>query len=203
MEKKSLLLLIGLMSLISLSSCDDKLIYDDENHFVPILYSAKMIEGEEVVSTTLQIKGLHNLVFDEIEKTDWKIITPAEFYVRGHEPLAISQELIPVTDGLMWIQSNYGDIPVTIGNSKVTYEYMGETMELDPQGGLNLMIHLTVKSCSEDRPFLQYGTIDFALLVGYLPVKIHSINFIVADENGMGNGTGEIPKDNEGNESDK
>ena len=193
------------MSLVGLlSSCEDKFVYDEEKNFVPLQYSVKMdIDEDTKVSTTLQIKGMYDLVFEEIEKTDWRIITPAEFVGKGHEPLKITNKLIPLTtdDGLIFVATNYGNIPLTIANTKVTYNYMGQEIELRPEGGLSIMVRISEDKLFDERPFLQYGNVEFVLMVGGVPVKIHSLKFMVIDESGMNSdlieGNDENNKNNE------
>ena len=189
------------MSLVGLlSSCEDKFVYDEEQNVVPLQYSAKIYDLDEDTkeSTTLQIKGLYGLVFEEIEKTDWKIITPAEFVGKGHEPLKLIKNLVPLTDdGLIFVATNYGNIPLMIANTRVTYNYMGEEIELSPEGGLSLMVKISEDKLFDERPFLQYGNIEFVLMVGGVPVKIHSLKFMVIDENGMNS---DLIEDNDEND---
>ena len=83
MKKFSYFLLFGLMSLISLTSCEDKIITQEEPEFMPYGYQPKIPEtqefGELPIVTSFQILGYKNLVISEFEKDDWKIIVPDQF----------------------------------------------------------------------------------------------------------------------------
>ena len=174
--------IIGFFGLISvLSSCDDHFTMDEEKSFTPIKYAAKAPEtlGEE--ATTLLIKGIGDLVFDEVEKTDWKIITRYHIAIRGNQPLQIEEDLSYNIDGdvLMTIPSNYEDILVTFDKLKVTYTYLGKETELMPEDGLRLRIDLEELRREDGPIFLQTGNIVFRLCVRSIPVKIHKLPFAV------------------------
>lgn len=176
--------LLGLMVL--LSSCDDSFSMDEEKSFTPVMYQAKAPEvlGEE--ATTLLIKGVGDLVFDEIEKTDWKIITRYRVEYRGDHPLKllnddgngiVSYEID--SESLFSIPTNYEDVLLTFDKLKVTYTYLGNETVLMPDGGLKLVVDLE-ESKREDSPiFFQSGNIVFRLCVGSYPVKIHKLPFCV------------------------
>lgn len=185
--KKNLLFisLIGLM--LSLSGCDDKFMMEDDKNFTPIMYEAKRPEtlGEE--STTLMIKGVEDLVFDEIEKTDWKIITKYHVEFRGDQPLKFEDDddgdgfvdYNVVSDALSTIPTNYGDIVLTFDKLKVTYNYLGNETELQPDGGLKLVVDIEELQRSDEPLFMQSGNVVFRLCVGAFPVKIHKLPFFV------------------------
>ena len=188
--KTKKILLLGLISLVGLSSCEDKFTYDKEKSFVPIGYSPKVpkISGtEDVLSevTTLQVLGLEGLVFDEIEKTDWKIITPSEFSVKGKEPLSIGNNVLEfgmkIPNSLLEIGTNYGALPVVFGNTTVSYQYAKQDIELDPLDEVRLLINIKESERQETPTFFQYGELEFVLTIGDLPIKRHSINFFVID----------------------
>lgn len=188
--KKILFLLLGLMSLVGLSSCEDEFTYDSEKNFLPIGYMPKSptqqeLEGDEELKevTTFQILGMRGLVFDEVEKSDWRIISPAEIDLDGTEPLKIEEKAIEIDDfdTLLDIDTNYGGIPITFGNAKLTYQYMNQEMELIPLDDVWLTVNLIEKNCQKDPFFFQSGEIEFDLLIGYTLIKRHKINFFVAD----------------------
>lgn len=179
---KKIMFLIGLIGLILVvTSCDDKFTIDEEKSFTPIMYAAKApdVLGEE--ATTLLIKGIEGLVFDEVEKTDWKIITRYHIGIRGNQPLQIKEGISYDVDGygLMEISSNYDDILVTFDKIKVTYDYLGKETELKPEGGLRLLVDLEELQREDEPIFLQTGNIVFRLCVGSYPVKIHKLPFAV------------------------
>ena len=157
---------------------------------MPIGYSPKVpkISGtEDVLSevTTLQVLGLEGLVFDEIEKTDWKIITPSEFSVKGKEPLSIGNNVLEfgmkIPNSLLEIGTNYGALPVVFGNTTVSYQYAKQDIELDPLDEVRLLINIKESERQETPTFFQYGELEFVLTIGDLPIKRHSINFFVID----------------------
>lgn len=189
--KKKKILLLGLISLVGLSSCEDKFTYDKEKEFIPVGYSPKVpkISGtEDVLSevTTLQVLGLKGLVFDEIEKADWKIITPSEFSVKGKEPLSIGDNVfefgMEIPNSLFEIETNYGALPVALGNTTVSYQYAGQDIELDPLGEVRLTVIIKENERKETPYFFQYGELEFVLSIDYMPIKRHSINFFVMDQ---------------------
>ena len=171
--------LIGLMS--ALSSCDDHFTMDEEKSFTPVMYAAKTPEVLGQESTTLLIKGIEDLVFDEIEKDDWKIITQYRIGIRGNQSLQIGEDLQYKIedDGFISIPTNYDDILVTFDKLKVTYFYLGKETELMPEGGLNLMVDIEETQKEDDPIFFQTGYIVFRLCVGSFPVKIHKLPFAV------------------------
>lgn len=188
MKKIFAILVFGLMSLMTLTSCEDKFIYDDDKSFLPIGYNAKSPEDddEEHISSTLLILGIHGLVFDEIEKSDWRIVTQSMYAFRGNQPLTLEETMIDITD--TWskitnIHTNYGDIPVTFGNMNVNYQYMGENIELEPIDGLSLHVRIEQTGLATDPLFMQHGKVVFHLLVGLCPVAVHEVNFLVLGEN--------------------
>ncbi len=190
--QKILFLLLGLMSLVGLSSCEDKFVYNEE--FDPLGYLPKMppLDDDDPKSitqevTTLQILGPKGLVVDQIEKDDWKIITPASLSFRGTEPLQLEkrvfefEEDIPRT--IMEVNTNYAGetIPIAFGNTKVVYQYMGQDVELIPLGDVRLIFNIVEIDRKQGEYFAQFGEIEISLLIDYLVVKKHTISFIVLD----------------------
>ena len=191
--KNLFVLVFGLMSLLTFTSCDDKFTYDDENQFKPYGYTAKLQDSEitdenVIISKTLEIKGVRGLVFDTIEKDDWKIITQSDFSAKGTAPLKIAETEIKIDnpDIIIDLHSNYGDIPVTFDNVKVTYMYRGQLMELRPIEGLRLLIKIEDINRKYEPIFFHYGYIRYVLCVGHIPVKIHRQTFIIMDEDNLG-----------------
>lgn len=175
----------GLMSLLTMSSCEDKFTYDAEKNFMPIEYAAKLPVGDEGVATTLLVKGVKELVFDEIEKSDWRIITQANISFRGKEPLNVISTSFAIEEDdpqLMHVASNYGDIPVTFGNTMVTYNYMGQEVVLQPENGMHFSVVKEEKERFEEPFFYQKGKLVFRLMVGYVVVKVHEVDFSIIDE---------------------
>lgn len=199
--KKILFFTIGLMSLIAVSSCEDHFAYDEEKKFLPLAYEAKEDEeaGADWVSSTLSVLGIEGLVFDEIEKSDWKIITKSSYVVDAKEGLVINGSVFDVeNDGgyLLTIPTNHDDddgILVTLGNTRVTYTYMGKEMLLQPVDGLKLSVRMEETNRTEEPLFMQMGYIVFRLLVGYVPVKIHKIPFMVYDKEKVDSIGAEMP----------
>jgi hypothetical protein len=200
--KKSLFFisLMGLMLL--LSGCDDSFMMDDSKTFTPIMYEAKQPETLGTEATTLMIKGVEDLVFDEIEKTDWKIITRYHLEYRGDHPLELTDDdddyiCYDVNgDALFSIPTNYGEIVVTFDKIKVTYNYLGNEVELMPDGGLKLYVNVEEEKREDDPFFLQIGNIVFQLCVGSFPVKIHKLPFCVyANDEVIDNWIKEVEKE--------
>ena len=185
--KKIFCWVFGLIGLITMGSCEDSFTMDEEKSFTPVMYAAKEPEVLGEVATTLLIKGVGDLVFDEIEKTDWKIITRYHVKFRGEKPLELEDDddrdgsvTYTVKEALSTIPTNYeDDILLTFDKTKVTYTYLGSEIELVPDGGLKLMVNIEEKNREEEPLFLQTGNIVFRLCVGYLPVKIHKLPFAV------------------------
>lgn len=184
--KKSLFFfsLMGLMLL--LSGCDDSFMMDDNKNFTPIMYEAKKPEILGGEATTLLIKGIEDLVFAEIEKTDWKVITRYNLEHRGERPLELIDDdgdgslcYMVNADALYSIPTNYGDILVTFDNIKVTYSYLGNEIELIPDGGLKLYVDYEEINREVEPLFLQSGNIVFRLCIGSFPVKIHKLPFCI------------------------
>ena len=138
MVKKNLFLVFGLMSLITMLSCDDKITFNDDPEFLPIGYVVKSPQDTEELASgelnTLQIMGIGGLVFDEIQKDDWKIITQSEIYFKGNTPLKFDNDVTEIKNlkGLIDLPTNYDDISVALGNTSVTYTYLGKPVELEP-----------------------------------------------------------------------
>ena len=184
MKKNLFIAVIGLMSLISMSSCEDYFTYDNEKSFSPIGYDAEIIkeDGDEV-SKTLLIKGVQGLVFDKIEKDDWKIITQSEVMFNGNKPLEITRDMIEVNEDepIIRLATNYDDIPITFGNTAVEYTYLGNKVELPPLEKLQFNVRMEDVKESDVGFYLQVGHLVFRLYVGYVPVQIHKVLFMVAD----------------------
>jgi len=205
MKKIIYFFVIGLMSLITMS-CEDHFSYDSGNNFMPITYEAKIPDEVGTVSSTLLILGVEGLVFDEIEKSDWKIITRETTLFRGEEPLVLSENRFALEyDGaeLLKIPTNYEDIPVTFGNTTVTYEYMGKPVELVAGDGLNISIKIEEEKRVETPFFAQYGKIIYTLMVGYIPVKIHEQTlFVYSDDEIIEEWKKELEESDYGNTGD-
>ncbi len=182
---KKMVFIISLIGLVLLPiSCEDSFTMDEEKNFMPIMYEAKTPEvlGEE--AKILLIKGIGDLVFDEIEKTDWKIITRYHVEFRGSRPLQLLDDddndgyvTYMVKDALSSIPTNYEELLLTYDKLKVTYNYLGIEAELRPDGGLKLVVDIEELKREEEPLFMQSGNIVFRLCVGSLPVKIHKLPF--------------------------
>ena len=192
--KRILFLLLGLMSLVGLSSCEDKFVYDEEKEFIPLGYLPKRppLDDEDPESitrevTTLQILGPKGLVVDQIEKDDWKIITPASLSFRGTEPLQLEKRVFEFEEdiprAIMDVNTNYAGetIPIAFGNTKVMYQYMGQDVELIPLGDVRLIFNVVEKDRRQGEYFTQFGDIEISLMIDYLVVKKHTISFVVLD----------------------
>ena len=137
MKQIFFLLLFGLMSLISISSCEDKLFSQDGNEFMPRGYQPKVINLEDIdedspkfLTTTFQVKGVKDLVISEFEKDDWRILTTDQKVYTGNEPLKLGQNRVIIKNfnQVIDVPSNYGDIPIAFLNTVVSYDYMGQTV---------------------------------------------------------------------------
>ena len=186
MKKFSYFLLFGLMSLISLTSCEDKIITQEEPEFMPYGYQPKIPEtqefGELPIVTSFQILGYKNLVISEFEKDDWKIIVPDQFLCRGDQPLKVTNH-VEVTNfrKVLDIPTNYEELPVAFGNTAVLYEYMGQTTMLEPIGGVMLTLSIEEEFRREQPIFLQYGYIKVRLNMAFVPIAETKIPFMVLD----------------------
>jgi len=189
--KKKKILLLGLISLVGLSSCEDKFIYDKEKEFVPIGYLPKEPKVTDIKDdlgeiSTFQIMGLRGLVFDEVKKDDWKVITQSDLNLSGTEPLKLEQNIFELgmkfpTSSALEIATNYGEIPVAFANTTLIYQYMGHDIELPPLNEVRLTVIIKENERKETPYFFQYGELEFVLTIGYLPIKRHSINFFITD----------------------
>lgn len=187
MKKFSYFLLFGLMSLISLTSCEDKIITQEEPEFMPYGYQPKIPETQEFddlpIVTSFQILGYKNLVISEFEKDDWKIIVPDHFLCRGDQPLKVTNP-VEVTNfrKVLDIPTNYEELPVAFGNTAVPYEYMGQTTMLEPIGGVMLTLTIKERFRREQPMFLQYGYIKVRLNIAFVPIAETKIPFMVLDD---------------------
>lgn len=187
MKKFSYFLLFGLMSLISLTSCEDKIITQEEPEFMPYGYQPKIPETQEFddlpIVTSFQILGYKNLVISEFEKDDWKIIVPDQFLCRGDQPLKVTNP-VEVTNfrKVLDIPTNYEELPVAFGNTAVLYEYMGQTTMLEPIGGVMLTLTIEEEFIREHPIFLQYGYIKVRLNMAFVPIAETKIPFMVLDD---------------------
>ena len=184
MKKFSYFLLFGLMSLISLTSCEDKIITQEEPEFMPYGYQPKIPETQEFddlpIVTSFQILGYKNL---EFEKDDWKIIVPDQFLCRGDQPLKVTNP-VEVTNfrKVLDIPTNYEELPVAFGNTAVLYEYMGQTTMLEPIGGVMITLSIEEEFRREHPIFLQYGYIKVRLNMAFVPIAETKIPFMVLDD---------------------
>lgn len=184
MKKFSYFLLFGLMSLISLTSCEDKIITQEEPEFMPYGYQPRIPETQEFddlpIVTSFQILGYKNLVISEFEKDDWKIIVPDQFLCRGDQPLKVTNP-VEVTNfrKVLDIPTNYEELPVAFGNTAVLYEYMGQTTMLEPIGGVMLTLTIEEEFIREHPIFLQYGYIKVRLNMAFVPIAETKIPFMV------------------------
>lgn len=188
MERKILFFVIGLMSLIATTSCD-KITFNDDGEFMPVGYIVKSPDSEADISSgvvsTLQIMGIRGLVFDEVEKSDWKIITQPEVAFKGETRLEFEENPIEIElKGITELLTNFDeDISIAFGNTTVFYTYMGNQVELEPIDKVYLSVKIDEKQLSQKPYFLQYGYIIYTLQIGYVPVKIHKQPFMVTSQN--------------------
>jgi len=190
MKKIFALLVFGLMSLLTFTSCEDYFTYDDDKAFLPCAYEAKS-SSDETEAKTLLILGINGLVFDEIEKSDWKIMTNTSYLFRGKQPLTLMENNIITVENknrMLNIDTNYGNLPIAFGNMNVYYQYMGQQVDLDPVEGFHLLVKVKAEKEIKDPFYAQSGKLTFTLMAGYCPVKIHEVEFLVLedgiDENG-------------------
>lgn len=205
--KKIFLLVLGLMSLVVLSSCEDSFSYYDENEFIPLAYTAKISATDDsdalVTADTLEILGVRGLVFDYIEKTDWKIITPSKAIFRGNKSLSIDESLTPINvKRITEIKTNYDEsIPITFGNTDVRYTYRGQLLELEPLDGFNLSVKIEVTHRSEEPFFVEYGNIVYILMADLIPVKVHRQEYFILDKDVQDDELDNLDNDNNNDNS--
>ena len=148
MKKIFAFLVCGLMSLLTLTSCDDRFTYDADKVFMPCAYEVKGPSSGEEVSSTLLILGVNGLVFDEVEKSDWKIMTNSNYMFEGNQPFTLLSDKIMTIENknqMMNIPTNYGNLSIAFGNMNVSYQYMGQDVDLDPLEGFQLKVTIEVK----------------------------------------------------------
>lgn len=191
MKKFSYFLLFGLMSLISLSSCEDKIITQDENEFAPLGYQPKTINLEDIdednpkfLTTTFQVKGVKDLVISEFEKDDWKILTTDQKVYTGNEPMKLGQNRVVINNfnKVIDVPSNYGDIPIAFLNTVVSYDYMGQTVILKPLEEVDVTIVVEEISKEISPIFVQLGYIHITLHMGYVPIATTKVQFIIMED---------------------
>ena len=184
MKRNLVFLLFGLMSLIGISSCEDKIVTQEEPEFMPYGYQPKAPEtnelGELPIVTSFQILGYKNLVISEFEKDDWKIIVPDQFLCRGNQPLKVTTP-VEVTNfrKVLEIPTNYEELPVAFGNTTVPYEYMGQTTMLEPIGEVELFLTIEEEFKQEQPIFIQYGYIKVRLIMALAPIAETKFPFMV------------------------
>lgn len=191
MKKNLVFLLFGLMSLIGISSCEDKIITQDENEFAPLGYQAKTINLEDIdednpnfLVTTFQVKGVKDLVISEFEKDDWKILTTDQKVYTGSEPMKLGQNRIVINNfnKVIDVPSNYGDIPIAFLNTVVSYDYMGQTVILKPLEEVDITIVVEEISKEISPIFVQLGYIHITLHMGYVPIATTKVQFIIMED---------------------
>jgi hypothetical protein len=186
--KKTAIMALGLMSLLALSSCEDKFSYIGENQFLPIGYQMKSPEKYDEESSTVQVMGIKKLIFDEFEKSDWKIVTQPNVIIRGDHPLEFSKKIYKIEDinDILDLDTNFEEkIPLAFTNTLVTYQYLGEETILEPLDEEGFLLQVSVeeeKRVDDGQIFTQVGYIVYRLMVGYVPVKIHKQPFVVASK---------------------
>ncbi len=200
-------LLFGLMSLISLTSCEDKIVTQEEPEFVPYGYQPKAPEtnefGEIPIVTSFQILGYKNLVISEFEKDDWIIIVPDQFLCRGDQPLKVTNPML-VTNfrKVLDIPTNYEELPVAFGNTNVPYEYMGKTTMLEPLGEVELFLTIEEEFRQEQPMFLQYGYIKVRLIMAFVPIAEKKFPFMVIGDSSDPNWDWDDDDDDDDNGAD-
>lgn len=167
MKKILIIAAVGFMSLLGMSSCDDKSEFMETEEFVPYCFMVKD-------ATTIQVVGYKSLVIEETEKTDWQLYVPFSLPFFGHEPLEIEQTEISLLDYIeknsvqLDIKTNFGegleqDISFAVGGLLYPYTYMGQEQKLECITPLKVTLEVKVDSLSED-PFYEKGTIVFSLI---------------------------------------
>ena len=191
MKRNLVFLLFGLMSLISLSSCVDKIITPDSNEFAPLGYQAKAVNLEDIdednpkfLTTTFQVKGVKDLVISEFEKDDWKILSTDQKVYTGNEPLKLGQNRVVINNfnKVIDVPSNYGDIPIAFMNTVVSYDYMGQTVILKPLEEMDVTIVVEEISKEISPIFVQLGYIHITLHIGCVPIATTKVQFIIMED---------------------
>ena len=187
--KKILFLFLGLISLVGLCSCEDKFTYISENEFIPLGYQPKVENLDEIdntkdVITTFQIKGVKDLVIEEFEKDDWKILTTDQRLLVGNEPMKVYDRIVEVDNfnNVIDVPTNYGTIPIAFMNTVVSHDYMGKTMILQPLGKVNITITVEEVNKQTSPIFMQYGYIHIVLHIGYVPIARQKVQFIILED---------------------
>ncbi|MBQ9034589.1 MAG: hypothetical protein IJ099_01335 [Alphaproteobacteria bacterium] len=193
---KKILLSLLLMSLVGMSSCD-KLSFDPNPKFIPYGWEAVYSDDEplsaDAEASKILIKGMRNIVFDEIEKTDWKIYLPSKVNYEGRQSLQLIGGITDSTtvvdaieNTLIEIPTNYESIPVNLSNLTVAYDYMGESLKLpliDDNGNkVTMKLSVAIKpefSKNKNGVFMEYGYIVFRLIANYIIVKTKKLQYVI------------------------
>lgn len=186
--KKIYFAVMGLMSLLALSSCEDKFAYYEENEFSPIGYQMKIPEGDDAdlwtESSTVQVMGIKGLIIDEFDKSDWKIIAQSDVLIKGDKPLEIEKSIvIERIKDVIEVPTNYDPIPLAFTNTQVTYQYLGKEVVLPPVDEYKLFVRVEEdQRIEKDGFFFQAGNIVYSLMIGYVTVKNLKQPFIIAND---------------------
>ena len=169
--KKILFIAVGLMSLLGMSSCDDKSTFIETEEFAPYCY---VIKDE----TTIQVVGYKSLIIEEMQKTDWQLYVQFSLSFTGDEPLRVEENEINLAEYndkksvQLDVETNllFGDytqnLSFAVGGLLQPYTYMGEEVQLMCVSSLKVKIDIEVESITEDpaEPFYEKGMVVISLV---------------------------------------
>ena len=187
MKKIYLFAVVGLMSLLgalSLSSCDDKSSFMEEEEFAPYGYFVKDAENIKIV-------GYKSLVIEDVGKSDWQLYVPFEMPFLGNEALALiryefdiistkSTEQIDIETNMLPIGNEEQDIPFAVGGLLQPYTYLGDKIDLQCLSPLKVIVTVVQEEITEN-PFLEKGYLDFSLVASdTICLEQKSVPYMVA-----------------------
>lgn len=169
--KKILFIAVGLMSLLGLSSCDDKSTFIETEEFAPYCFVVKD-------ESTIQVVGYKSLIIEEMQKTDWQLYVQFSLPFTGDEPLKLKEneiDLLEYNDKKsiqLDVETNlmFGDytenLSFAVSGLLQPYTYMGEEVQLMCMSQLKVKIDVEVESITEDpaEPFHEKGMVVISLV---------------------------------------
>jgi hypothetical protein len=149
--------IMGLMSLIILSSCENEYSYMENEEIKPMYY--RIEDAKSIV-----IVGANFLVMEEgVTKNDWEILVQDTMLLEQDKPFELLDTMVRKPLPMMLYDTNNEDFVIAIKGLKYEYTYMNEKMELPCADNLAVKTELVIEKEDKD-PFYQYGYIIYTLI---------------------------------------
>lgn len=163
--KKILFLIVGLISLLGLLSCD-KSVFAESDEFAPACF---VVNGE----STIKVLGPNGLVIEETEKTDWQLYVQYDMSFIGTTPLEVLNDSIVIDDIehnslQLDIETNNEDcLFIALSGLMHRYTYLGNEVMLSCFSPLCVKVKLITEEMEETPLFHQKGRIEYSLVANH------------------------------------